>query len=137
MPSELRRPELPNLDHFYTILDKRLRTETVNARRSIPPRSLYSLAYAMRKLAKPLFRSAAMAMTALAVIIAVGATPAATSGHVAPSLTTPIAAPSEAALAESDRSFLDYPPEDDILSIGELRAIQEADIPDTSILERE
>ena len=128
MPSEMRRPEIPNLDHFYTTLDSRLRSEAVVSRRTIPPRSLYALLHALRKLAKPLVQSAAMALTGLAVIVAVGATPAATSGDLAHSLTTPIAAPSEAALAESDRTFVDYLPKDDIL------AVQEPDIPDTLVL---
>jgi hypothetical protein len=124
----MRRPEIPNLDHFYTVLDSRLRSEATATTRIIPPRSLYALVHALRKLAKPLVQSAAMALTGLAVIVAVGATPAAKSGDLAHSLTTPIAAPSEEALAESDRAFLDYLPEDDIL------AVQEADIPDTLVL---
>lgn len=128
MPSEMRRPEIPNLEHFYTILDGRLRTETLTTRRAISPRSLYAMLQAVRKLAKPVIQSAAMALTGLAVIIAVGATPASTSGDLAHSLTAPIAAPSEEALIESDRAFLDYLPEDDIL------AVQEADIPDTMVL---
>lgn len=131
MPSEMRRPELPDIDRFINALDMRLRTEVSGTRRSIPPRFVYNLAHIVKKLAKPLAQSGAMALTGLAVIIAVGATPAARIGDLANPLATPLAAPNQTALIESDSAFLDYLPEDDIL------AVQEADIPDTPILETE
>lgn len=134
MPSEMRRPEIPNIDRFINRLDERLRLEAVHISRAVPPWGVTSLLHKMRKLIKPLAQSGAMAMTALAVIIAIGATPAATTGDLATPRSTPLAAPNETALVQSDRNFIDYLPADDILA---LTAIQEADISDTSIFEPE
>ncbi len=128
MPSEMRRPEMPDLDHFINALDRRLRTEVVAARRAVPPRGLYALLNTLRKLAKPLAQSGAMALTGLAVIVAIGATPAARTSDLVHPISAPLASPNDQALIESDMAFVYYLPEDDIL------AVQEADNPDTPTL---
>lgn len=127
MPSDMRRPDIPNLDHFYYVLENRLQTEVVAAKRFLLPKRLNALFIGLRKLAKPIAQSAAMALTGLAVIIAVGATPAATKGDLARPLTSPISAPSETEIVESDQAFLHR------LSKEETLAVQEADILDTSL----
>lgn len=124
MQSEMRRPEMPPIDRYVEAVDERLRAEIRVHRRSIPPPWLISLFRHLKGLAKPLAQSGAMALTALVVIVAISATPAARSGDLVAPRTGPLAAPNEAALVESDLSFRDY------LPAGDTLAIQEADISD-------
>lgn len=127
MPSEMRRPDMPGIDHFLDALDVRLRTEVAATTRAIPPRRLYVLLHTLRRIGRPIAQSGAMALTGIAVIIAIGATPAANSGDLPGFLRTPVAVPSETALVESDSRFADRLPADAVL------AVQKADIHDTKL----
>jgi hypothetical protein len=124
MHSEMRRPDPPKIDRFVETLDRRLRLETLAYRRAYLPPSILNLFRKLKVLAKPLAQSGAMALTALVIIVAISATPAARLGVPVSSGTTPLAAPSPAALVDSDVNYLDY------LPAGDLLAIRNADISD-------
>jgi hypothetical protein len=120
MPSEMRRPSTIEIPEFTRDLDILLRNQVPEQRRAILPTGVQTFARRLSVLVKPLLQSGAMALTALAVIIAVSAVPAATTGLSTPTA-GPLAAPNPYALIESDSNFVDYLPNDDLL------AIQEAD----------
>ena len=124
MHSEMQRPELPKIDRFVETLDRRLRLETLAYRRAYLPPSIRNLFAKLKVLAKPLAQSGAMALTALVIIVAISATPAARLGVPISSGTTPLAAPSQTTLVDSDVNYLDY------LPAGDLLAIRNADISD-------
>jgi hypothetical protein len=124
MHSEMRRPEPPKIDRFIETLDRRLRLETLAYRRAYLPPSILNVFRKLKLLAKPLAQSGAMALTALVIIVAISATPAARLGVPVSSGTTPLAAPSPAALTDSNVSYLDY------LPAGDLLAFRNADISD-------
>lgn len=124
MPSEMRTPEHPKIDRFIETLDHRLRLETLAHRRAFLPPLLIDLFRKLRVLAKPLAQSGAMALTALVIIVAISATPAARLGAPVAPGSTPLAAPDHQAVVESDVSFFDYLPP------GDLQAIRVADNPD-------
>ncbi|MEX1037420.1 MAG: hypothetical protein WDZ96_01030 [Acidimicrobiia bacterium] len=126
MRSEMRRPEPPNIDRFVETLDHRLRLETLAYRRSYPPPRLVDLFRKLKVLAKPLAQSGAMALTALVVIVAISATPAARLSVPVTSGSTPLAAPDHTAVEQSDINFFDYLPP------GDLQAIRNADNSDTT-----
>lgn len=117
MLSEMRKPELPELDRFKANLDSRLRDEVGNQQRFILPGTLFRLGRYLRALVKPLLQSGAMALTAIAVIIAISATPAATIGDLVVPAETPLAAPDVAAVDASDHQFVDFLPQDDVLAL--------------------
>lgn len=127
MQSEMRRPEHPMIDRYADALDERLRAAAVAHRRQIPPRWLTTLLRRLRALGKPLAQSGAMALTALVVIVAISATPAARSGDLVTPWSTPLAAPDQDEVIESDLSFVDYLPPGDFLAI---RDADNLDIPD-------
>jgi hypothetical protein len=124
MHSEMQRPEPPKIDRFVETLDSRLRLETLAYRRAYLPPSIRNLFAKLKVLAKPLAQSGAMALTALVIIVAISATPAARLGVPISSGTTPLAAPSQTNLVDSDVNYLDY------LPAGDLLAIRNADISD-------
>ena len=128
MPSEMRIPEIPEIDRFKDTLEERLRLEVLSYRRAALPRVVFVVFGKLKALAKPLAQSGAMALTALAVIVAISATPAARSGDLVTPAATPLAAPSSQQLIESDSQFVDFLPADDTI------AIQEADISDIASL---
>ncbi len=119
MPSEMRQPDHPSIDRFVDSLDARLRAEAKAHKRAIPPRFISTLSRRLKALAKPLAQSGAMALTALVVILAISATPAARSGDLVVPRSTPLAAPNPQALVESDLEFIDYLPPGDTLAIRE------------------
>lgn len=121
MPSEMRIPEHPKIDRFVETLDHRLRLETLAYRRAFLPPRLIDLFKKLRVLAKPLAQSGAMALTALVIIVAISATPAARLGTPAAPASSPLAAPNHDAVVESDISFFDHLPQ------GDLQAIRVAD----------
>lgn len=95
MPSEVRRPTEIRLDRFVDRLDERLRDEAVKTRRARLPVGLHAMLRAVKVRALAVLQGGALALTALAVIVAVGVVPAmrpdgstATNGPLAaPSLT--------------------------------------------------
>ena len=127
----MRRPEPPEIDRYIEKLDRRLRDEVVSQRRFIVPSVITFVTRRLRALTKPLIQSGAMALTGMAVIIAISATPAATSGDLAIPIAAPLGAPDPAAIIESDSRFIDYLPQDDIV------AVQEADNSDIAVAELE
>ena len=124
MHSEMRTPPAPKIDRFVETLDERLRLETLAYRRAFLPPLLVDLVRKLKVLAKPLAQSGAMALTALVIIVAISATPAARLGNPVVPDSAPLAAPDRGALVESDISFFDYLPP------GDLQAIRVADNPD-------
>lgn len=117
MHSEMRIPEVPSMEHFKSTLDTRLRIEVSRQRRAIFPSFATSLVHHLRMLIKPLLQSGAMAMTAIVVIIAISATPAATTGDNEIPSAAPLAAPDVRTLVESDSTFRDFLPADDVLAV--------------------
>lgn len=127
MPSEMRRPAAINVDDFVAALDVRLRVEVGLSRRWALPDHLKHPIRALRVVAKPMIQSGSMVLTALAVIIAVGAAPATVATRT--ELATPLAAPSVSTdLTNESVIFTTLLPADDIL------AIRVADNPDTPSL---
>jgi hypothetical protein len=124
--SEMRKPEVPDLDRYKERLDARLREEVGKQNRVVFPGAFFKLGRYMKALVKPLVQSGAMAMTAIAVIIAISATPAATVGDLVVPSETPLAAPDVDDLEASDSQFVDYLPAEDVL------ALQKADNSDIS-----
>jgi hypothetical protein len=113
----MRIPEHPKIDRFVETLDQRLRHEAlVYSRAFLPPR-LIDLFNKLRVLAKPLAQSGAMALTALVVIVAISATPAARLGTPAAPAASPLAAPDHNAVVDSDLSLFDFLPPDDLQAI--------------------
>lgn len=121
MPSDWRTPEPPKIDKFVETLDHRLRLETLAYRRAFLPPQLVDLLRKLKVLAKPIAQSGAMALTALVLIVAISATPAARLGTPATPASTPLAAPNHDAIIKSDISLLDS------LSPGDIQAIRVAD----------
>jgi hypothetical protein len=117
MRSEMRIPEHPKIDRFVETLDHRLRLEALVYRRAFLPRRLIDLFKKLRVLAKPLAQSGAMALTALVIIVAISATPAARLGTPAAPAASPLAAPDHNAVVDSDFSFFDFLPPDDLQAI--------------------
>jgi hypothetical protein len=136
MQSEMRRPAHPEIDRFADTLDKRLRLEARAHRRSIPPPFVMDFFRRLKALAKPLAQSGAMALTALVVIVAISATPAARNGDLVTPRSTPLAAPSPVELIESNFSYLDYLPASDLLGPDTL-AVREPDNSDIPPIEAE
>jgi hypothetical protein len=124
MHSEMRTPQSPNIDRFVETLDERLRLETLAYRRAYLPPRLVDLVRKLKVLAKPLAQSGAMALTALVIIVAISATPAARLGSPVVPDSAPLAAPDRGTVVDSDISFFDYLPPSD------LQAIRVADNPD-------
>jgi len=117
MHSEMRIPEVPPMEHFKSTLDARLRVEITRQRRAIFPAAVRGLVHHLRSLIKPLLQSGALAMTAIVVIIAISATPAATTGDNETPRAAPLATPDVRSLVDSDSTFRDYLPADDILAV--------------------
>ncbi|CAN5822624.1 hypothetical protein BH23ACT4_BH23ACT4_11360 [soil metagenome] len=123
MPSDMSTPPSPKIDRFVDTLDERLRLETLAYRRAFLSPRLFNVFRKLKVLAKPLAQSGALALTALVVIVAISATPAARLGNpVVPD--SPLAAPNQNAVVDSDISFFDYLPP------GDFQAIRVADNPD-------
>jgi hypothetical protein len=128
MPFEVRRPDVIDVDDFIASLDTRLRDEIGRTRRFVLPDGLKHPIRAFKTLSRPLLQSGAMVLTALAVIIAVGAAPA-TVSRTPEEVTAPLAAPT----ISTDRGvagvdFADRIPSEDLI------AVQMPDIPDTPAL---
>lgn len=117
MRSEMRIPEHPKIDRFVETLDHRLRLEALVYRRAFLPPRLIDLFKRLRVLAKPLAQSGAMALTALVIIVAISATPAARLGTPAAPAASPLAAPDHNAVVDSDFSLFDFLPPDDLQAI--------------------
>ncbi|MEX1093534.1 MAG: hypothetical protein WEF28_10310 [Acidimicrobiia bacterium] len=117
MPSEWRTPEPPKIDRFVETLDHRLRLETLAYRRAFLPPQLVDLIRKLRVLAKPIAQSGAMALTALVIIVAISATPAARLGTPLTPGSAPLAAPDHEAIVNSDISLFDYLPPGDVQAI--------------------
>jgi hypothetical protein len=115
--SEMRKPEVPELDRYKSQLESRLLAEIAIQRRVIFPDMFTSIARHLKALVKPLVQSGAMAMTAIAVIIAVSATPAANLGDLVVPAETPLAAPSADELQASDSQIVDYLPPEDVFAM--------------------
>jgi hypothetical protein len=98
------------MEYFKATLDARLRLEVAEQKRAIFPLSLKILTHRLKMLAKPLLQSGAMAMTAIVIIIAISATPAATTGDLDIPIAAPLSAPDVRTLTESDASFHDQLP---------------------------
>lgn len=124
MPSEWRTPEAPKIERFVETLDERLRLETLAYSRAFLPPKLVDVIRKLKVLAKPIAQSGAMALTALVIIVAISATPAARLGSPVASGSTPLAGPDHSAIVDSHRSLLDYLPP------GDIQAIRDADNPD-------
>ena len=93
MPSEVRRPSEIRLDRFVDNLDARLRAEAVKTRRIRLPARVNVMLRALKVRALAVLQGGALALTALAVIVAVGIVPAVRPNGAAVS-TGPLAAPS-------------------------------------------
>ncbi|HEY5890019.1 MAG TPA: hypothetical protein VIW94_04895 [Acidimicrobiia bacterium] len=117
MHSEMHTPEVPPMEHFKLTLDARLRIEVARQKRAIFPSAVTGLVHHLRSLIKPLLQSGAMAMTAIVVIIAISATPAATTGDNEIPRAAPLAAPDVRTLVDSDSTFRDFLPADDVLAV--------------------
>lgn len=103
MRSDARRPSEIRLDRFVEQLDAHLREEAATIRRFALPESFHRLVRAVKVRALVLLQGGAMALTALAVLVAVGMAPAVTS-PISASTSTPLAAPQvvpESALMQS------------------------------------
>ena len=119
MPSDMRRPANINIDQFVLAMDARLRDEVGRTRRWAIPDLLKHPIRTLKAAGKPILQSAAMVLTAVSVIIAVGVAPATVSS---PEPDAPLAAPT---ISELVVSFTDRLPVEDLL------AVQMADNPDT------
>jgi hypothetical protein len=82
MHSEPRRPDHINLDRFVEKLDERLRGEVGRVRRAILPRRINRLIRAAKVRALAIVQGGTLALTAIAVIVAVGIAPSIDSGTV-------------------------------------------------------
>ncbi len=93
MHSELRRPSSIHLDRFVAALDERLRHEVRVTRRVLVPIAVTRLIRSLKIRSMAFVQGGALALTALAVMVAVGIGPAVNSQwHNGPS--EPLAAPS-------------------------------------------
>jgi hypothetical protein len=92
MHSEPRRPHHIHLDRYVETLDERLRQEVVRVRRAALPRRLNRLIRALKVRALAIVQGGTLALTAVAVIVAVGVAPSFDSAVVTES-TTILAAP--------------------------------------------
>ena len=119
MPSDMRRPATIDIDQFVLAMDAHLRDEVGRTRRWAIPEALKHPIKTLKAAGKPILQSAAMALTAVSVIIAVGVAPA-TLGSLEPD--APLATPT---ISEPLVSFTDHLPLEDLL------AVQLADNPDT------
>lgn len=75
MHSEPRRPDPINLDRFVESLDERLRGEVTRVRRVVLPPRIRRFMRAVKVRALALAQGGALALTAFAVIVAVGLAP--------------------------------------------------------------
>ena len=75
MHSEPRRPDSINLDRFIESLDERLRGEVKHTRRLVLPEGVRRLMRAFKIRALAFVQAGALALTAMAVIVAVGIAP--------------------------------------------------------------
>lgn len=130
MHFEMCHPDIPKTDRYIQVLDSRLRAEVATQRRIMMPRVLSVILHRLRALVKPLLQSGAMALTGIAVIIAISATPAANIGDGAGPLVGPLAAPNPDALVASDNQFIVGLPKNNVL------AVQESDIFDKAVAYR-
>jgi len=116
MPSEMRRPATIDVNDFVAALDTRLRAEVGRTRRWAIPEQLRHPIRALRIIAKPMIQSGSMVLTALAVIIAIGATP--TNVTRPAEFSSPLAAPSLSAdLASDSVQVINLLPADDVLAV--------------------
>ena len=92
MHSEARRPAEINLDQFVDRLDARLRDELAVTRRVTLPTTINRWLQAFRIRALAFIQGGAMAVTALAVMVAVGVAPTIRSADVAVS-ESPLSSP--------------------------------------------
>lgn len=92
MHSEARRPDHINLDRFVEKLDERLRGEVGRVRRAVLPRRLNRLIRAIKVRAIAIVQAGTLAVTAMAVIVAVGIAPSLYPGTISEDSTT-LAAP--------------------------------------------
>lgn len=92
MHSEARRPDHINLDRYVETLDERLRGEVGRIRRAILPDRVNRLIRAIKVRAFAIVQAGALALTAMAVIVAVGIAPTLTSETV-PEESALVAAP--------------------------------------------
>ncbi len=117
MRSEWRTPEPPKIERFVETLDHRLRLETLAYRRAFLPPQLVDVLRRLKVLAKPIAQSGALALTALVIIVAISATPAARLGSPLAPGSSPLAAPDHHAIVDSDISLFDYLPAVDVQAI--------------------
>lgn len=82
MHSEPRRPQHINLDRYIETLDERLRGEVGRVRRAVFPRRLNRLIRALKVRALAILQGGTLALTAMAVIVAVGVAPSFDSATV-------------------------------------------------------
>lgn len=100
MPSEMRHPGPIKIERYIDTLDRQLRGELSQTRRTALPESFHRLARVVRSVLQPTLQSGAVILTSLAVIVAVGATPGSIRAP-APAHTA-LAAPSAALVIVSD-----------------------------------
>lgn len=120
MQSEMRRPEMPDIDRYLDTVDQRLRAETQAHRRAIPPYWMPAVARLLRALAKPLAQSGAMAITALAIILAMSATPSARPLQSQAPSSAPLASPSQIAVFDGDGGLRAFLNPDEVMAVDSL-----------------
>ncbi len=92
MHSDARRPQDINLERYIDTLDQRLRGEVTRVRRFVLPSGMRRFLRAVKIRALAVVQGGALAMTAIAVIVAVGIAPSMKDG-VDQSETSILAAP--------------------------------------------
>lgn len=135
MPSEMRRPGPIDIESFVLALDRQLCEEVVRVERRSLPGVFHRLARTLRSVLQPILQSGAMALTSLAVIVAVGVAPA-TIRDPGP-VDAPLAAPTARLVVVTDEQLQDRLPPDESLAAAVLPSVQVADNPDTLRIERE
>jgi len=133
MPSEMRRPGPVNIDLYVGLLDRQLREEVARTERRALPYFAQRLARVLKTALQPLMQSAAVVLTSIAVIVAVGVAPATMSDP--PPADTPLATPgSNFTVVSDETSIHDRLPPDEFLAI---ESFQGADNRDTPQMEME
>ncbi|GEM_PF-2867509 len=135
MPSEMRRPGPIAIDSYVLALERQLSEEVGRVKRRSLPAAFHRLARSLRAVLQPILQSGAMALTSLAVIVAVGVAPA-TMSDPRP-IDTPLAAPSTQLAVVTGEQLRDSLPPDEFLAASAFTSVRVADNRDTTQIERE
>ncbi len=129
MPSEMRRPAPIDIHHFVDLLDDQLRNEVALIERRALPTVFHRFARLLRTALRPLLQSGAMALTSIAVIVAVGVAPATVSDPAPPESLLAIPGIDRSVVVDSGSTILDRLPPDEFLAVESFQTADNRDIP--------